>query len=117
MNADLTFNTIVFKKSFDTKEGSERRSTTRGVNTPDIMSIARQDAVQSSSKLPMKRYKLRIDRQDLDATDAKVYQTSAYVVIEVSERATSAQITDIVTTFKAAVADATLLAAVLNSES
>jgi len=117
MNADLTFNTIVFKKSFDTEDGSERRSTTRGINTPDLLSIKRQDATQSKAKLPMKRYLCRIDRQDVDAVDAVTYITSAYAVIEVPVRSTQAQVDNVLATFKAAVADASLLAAVLNSES
>jgi len=117
MNADLTFNTIVFKKSFDSEDGSERRSTTRGINTPDVMSIKRQDAVQAKSKEPMKRYLVRVDRSDLNAVTGVTYVTSAYAVVEVPQSATSAQVTDVVTTFKAAVADANLIANILNSES
>lgn len=117
MNADLTFNTIVFKKSFDEKDGSERRSTTRGINTPDVLTVKRQDAVQSKSKVPMKRYLVRVDRTDIDATTAASFITSAYAVVEVPALATQAMVDNVITTFKAAVADATLVAAVLNSES
>jgi hypothetical protein len=117
MTSDLTFNTIAFKKSFDTKEGSERRSTTRGVNTPDLLVIKHQDATQSSSKLPMKRHLFRVDRQDIDATDAKVFVTSAYAVVEIPERTTQAELDNVVATFKAVVADATFISAVVNSES
>jgi hypothetical protein len=115
MNADLTFNTIVFKKSFDEKDGSERRSTTRAINTPDLMIIKSQDFVDSGTKVPGRRYTGRIDRVDIDANLQSI-TTSAYFVIAVPATASSAQVTDVVTTFKAVVADATFIAAVLNNE-
>jgi hypothetical protein len=117
MNADLTFNSVAFKKSFDEKGGSERRSVTRGVNIPDVMSIKRQDATQSSSKLAMKRYLIRFDRAAIDAVTGVNYNTSAYAVIEIPTSSTSTDISTIVATFKAAVADADLITNVLNSES
>jgi hypothetical protein len=117
MTADLTFNTIVFKKSWDNQDGSERRSTTRGINTPDVLSIKRQDAVQAKNKMAMKRYLVRVDRVDIDSTTGVSYTTSMYLVAEVPASATSTQVTDVVTTFKAAVADADLIAGVLNNES
>jgi hypothetical protein len=117
MTADLTFNTIVFKKAWDNQTGSERRSTTRGINTPDLLLVKHQDAVQPQNKLPMKRHLVRVERHNTDAADAVAYVTSFYVVAEVSERATSTDVSTALATFKAAVADADLLAAVLNSES
>ena len=115
MNADLTFNTIVFKKSFDEKNGSERRSTARAVNTPDIMIIKTQDYVDSKTKVAGVRYTGRIDRIDIDANLQEI-NTSMYFVIAVPKTATSAQVTDVVTTFKAVVADSAFVTAVLNNE-
>jgi hypothetical protein len=115
MNADLTFNTIVFKKSFDEKDGSERRSTARAINTPDMMIIKSQDYVDSVTKVAGRRYTGRIDRVDIDANLQQI-TTSAYFVIAVPTTASSGQVTDVVTTFKAVVADANFIAAVLNNE-
>jgi len=115
MNADLTFNTIVFKKSFDEKDGSERRSTTRSVNTPDLLIIKSQSYVDSATKVAGTRYTGRVDRQDIDANLSPI-TTSAYFVVAVPKTATQAQLDNVVATFKAAVADATFMAAVLNNE-
>lgn len=117
MNADLTYNTIVFKKLWDNQSGSERQSTTRGINTPDKLVVKHQDAVQAQNKLPMKRHLTRVERHSIDAADSVQYNVSFYVVAEVSERATSTDVSTALATFKAAVADADLLAAVLNGES
>lgn len=115
MNADLTFNTIVFKKSFDMKDESQRQSTTRGINTPDVLIVKTQDFVDSSTKVPGRRFTGRVDRVDIDANLTEI-KTSAYFVVAIPSTATQAQVDNVVTTFKAAVADATFLAAVLNNE-
>lgn len=115
MNADLTFNTIVFKKSFDEKDGSERRSTARGINTPDIMSIKSQDFVDSATKVPGRRYTGRIDRVTID-TNLQEITTSMYFVIAVPETALQADVDNVVATFKAVTADADFIANVLNNE-
>jgi len=115
MNADLTFNTIVFKKSFDEKGGSERRSTTRAINTPDLLIIKTQDYVDSATKVAGTRYTGRVDRVDIDANLQSI-TTSMYFVIAVPKTAASASVTDVVTTFKAVVADANFVANVLNGE-
>lgn len=115
MNADLTFNTIVFKKSFDEKDGSERRSTTRGINIPDVLSIKSQDYVDSSTKVPGRRYTGRVDLVSIDA-NLKQITTSAYFVFAVPSTATTSDVSNITTTFKAVVADASFIAAVLNNE-
>jgi hypothetical protein len=116
MNADLTFNTIVFKKSWDDPDkGSLRRSTARAINTPDDMSIKSQSYVDTTTKVAGTRYTARIDRHDIDANGQKII-TSAYLVIAVPETASSAQVTDVVTTFKAVVADANYITNVLNNE-
>lgn len=115
MNADLTFNTIAFKKTFDEKALSERRSTARGINTPDVMTIQQQSYVDSSTKVPGTRYTARIDRITLDASNQEI-KTSCYFVFAVPSTAVTADVTDVTTTFKALVADAAFMAAVLNGE-
>lgn len=115
MNADLTFNTIVFKKSFDTEDSSERRSSARGINTPDLLVIKSQDYVDSKNKVPGTRYTARIDRVDIDANLASI-TTSMYFVIQVPGTAAQASIDNVIATFKAVVADANFAASVLNNE-
>jgi len=116
MNADLTFNSIAFKKSYDSKsDGSLRRSTTRAINTPDDMLVKNQGYTDASTKVPGTRYDLRFDRTDINA-DGDKYISSAYVVIAVPEKAQSSDVTTLVATLKAAVADANLITNVLNSE-
>lgn len=115
MNADLTFNTIVFKKSFDEKDGSERQSTARGVNTPDRLIIKSQSYVDSATKVAGTRYTARVDRHDVDANVDPII-TSAYLVVAVPETAAQASIDNVIATFKAVVADASFMTAVLNNE-
>lgn len=115
MNADLTFNTIVFKKSYDLDGESLRQSTTRGINTPDKLVIKSQSYVDSATKVPGTRYTGRVDRVDIDANLTEI-TTSAYFVIAVPKTATQAQVDNVVATFKAAVADANFVVNVLNNE-
>lgn len=115
MNADLTFNSIAFKKTYDLKDESQRQSTTRGVNTPDLLIIKSQDYVDSVTKIAGKRYTGRVDRIDIDANLQKII-TSAYFVIAVPSTATQSQLDNVVATFKAVVADANFVVNVLNNE-
>jgi hypothetical protein len=115
MNADLTFNTIVFSKSFDERDGSERRSTARGINTPDLLEIRSQDTVQPGTKIPGRRYQARVSRVVIDA-EGNPYNTEMYFIINVPQQAVSGDVTNVVTTFKALVADADFVADVLNNE-
>lgn len=115
MNADLTFNTIVFKKTYDLKEESQRQSTARGVNTPDQLIIKSQDYVDSATKVAGRRYTGRVDRVDVDANLQSI-TTSAYFVIAVPATATQAQLDNVIATFKAVVADANFVVNVLNNE-
>jgi len=119
MNADLTINTIVFAKSFDEKDGSERRSTARGINTADLLTIKRQDAIDSKTKIAQKRFLVRVDREDIDPTTSQKYITSVYFVVCVPTLATQAQVDNVIATFKALVASSSpnYVAQVLNSES
>lgn len=115
MNADLTFNTIVFKKAWDLASQSLRQSIARGVNTPDQMIIKGQEYVDSATKVSGKRYTVRIDRHDLDASLKKII-TSMYFVLAIPSTATQAQVDNVVATFKALVADASLIVNVENGE-
>lgn len=115
MNADLTFNTIPFKKTFDEKDGSERRSSLRGINTPDILSIKSQDSVNSVTKVKERRYTARVDRVVIDANLNSI-TVSCYYVFVVPQSAVSADISNVSATFKAMVADAGFMDAVLNNE-
>jgi len=115
MNADLTFNTIVYKKTFDEKGRSERQSTARGVNIPDVMVVRSQDYVDSTTKVAGKQYNARIDRVNIDGNGQR-YTTSCYFVFQVPEIAVSGDVTDVTTTFKALIADSGFMAAVLNNE-
>jgi hypothetical protein len=115
MNADLTFNTIVFKKSYDLKEESLRQSTTRGVNTPDKLIIKSQAYVDSATKVAGQRFTGRVDREDIDANLQRIV-TSMYFVVAVPSTASQAQLDNVVATFKAVVADASFVVNVLNNE-
>lgn len=115
MNADLTFNTIVYKKSYDDKDKSLRQSIARAINTPDQLTIMSQPYVDSSTKVPGTRYTVRIDRVDVDVNLQKLI-TSAYVVIAVPSTAAQASVDNVIATFKAVIADANLITNVLNNE-
>lgn len=115
MNADLTFNSIPFKKSFDEKDGSERRSTLRGINTPDVLTIKSEQYVDSKTKVPGVRYLYRIDRTTIDS-NLRSITTAMYGVIQVPSTALPADVTDVTATFKAVVADANFISSVLNNE-
>lgn len=115
MNASLTFNGTTFNKSFDENGGSARQSITRGINTPDKLLIKSQDYVDSSTKVPGRRYTARLDRYDIDASNRKIV-TSAYFVIAVPESATQVQLDAAIAIFRTMVADAAFVVAVTNNE-
>lgn len=115
MNADLTFNTIVFKKSFDLKGESERQSIARGINTPDKLIVKGQEYTDSATKVVGRRYTGRVDRYDIDANLVKIV-TSAYFVLAIPSTASQAQVDNVVATFKALVADANFIVNVSNNE-
>jgi hypothetical protein len=79
------------------------------------MYIKNQAYTDSETKVPGTRYNVRFDRHALDAEGNK-YIVSFYLVLAVPEKAVAGDITAITATFKAAVADASLIAAVLNGE-
>lgn len=115
MDANLTFNSVVFKHSYDNKDESQRQSIARAINTPDVLIIKSQDYIDSATKVPGRRYTVRFDRHDIDANLVKIV-SSAYLVIAVPSTVTQAQLDVVVATFKAGVANADLIAAVLNNE-
>lgn len=113
MNADLTFNTIVFAKQWDDPDkGSQRQSIARGINTPDKLIIKGQDYVDSVTKVAGRRFTGRVDRVDIDANLQSI-TTSAYFVVAVPKTATQAQLDNVIASFKAVVADANFVANVL----
>jgi hypothetical protein len=112
MNADLTLNSIVFVKRFDNESKSERASITRGINTPDILTIQSQEYVDSATKVPGQRFLLRTDRHDFDASLQKI-DTVFYTIAQIPSTATQAQVDTALATHKAAIADASLMANVL----
>jgi hypothetical protein len=115
MNADLTFNTIVFKKQYDSEGKSQRQSIARGVNTPDRLIVQSQSYVDSKTKVPGVRYTGRVDRIDIDANLQEI-TTSMYFVVAVPKTTAQASLDNVVATFKAIVADANFAANVLNGE-
>ena len=112
MNADLTFNSVVFKKAWDTPGKSLRLSTTRGINTPDNLTISSEPYTDTVTKVPGVRYLIRVDRVDLDPLSA-AYDSAAYLVIAVPSTENSTDLAVLIATFKAAVADANLITDVL----
>ena len=118
MIADITLNTIAFVKSYDNDVGGFFRSTTRGVNTADLMTFKGQSSVNSTTKIAEKRYNARIDRENIDAVTGQKYVTSAYFVIVVPVLAVAGDISNVVATFRALVASTTpnIITQMLNDE-
>lgn len=115
MDADQTYNSILFKKTFDLKEESQRQSITRGINTPDIMTIRSQAYVDSETKVPGTRYTCRIDRVMIDANDTKI-KTFAQFTFGIPSTEVQASVDTLVATFRAVVADADHIEDILNNE-
>jgi hypothetical protein len=116
MTADLTFNSVAFKKAFDEKDGSERRSITRGVNTPDVLSVKHQDYIDTKTKVKGRRHVVRVDRSDIDAAGVP-YTSSVYVVMQIPAIENTTDWDVLTTTFRAMVADGTIWTGVPNNES
>lgn len=115
MDNDLTYNSVVFAHSYDVEGRHVRISKARAINTPDIMTTQVVDYVDSKTKVPGKRYNIRFDREDLDTETRKII-SSAYLVFAVPETVADAQLDVLVATFKAAVANADLIADVLDGQ-
>jgi hypothetical protein len=115
MNADQTYNSVVFKKSYDDVSSSLRQSTARGINEPDQMVIRNQTYVDSKTKVSGQRFNVRVGRVDIDANLVPV-ETSFAVTIQIPSTAVQADVDVVLATFKAVVADASFLTNVMNSE-
>lgn len=113
MNADLTFNSVAFKKNYDVQTESLRRSVTRGINIPDDLIIRSQDYTDTGTKVPGTRSTVRVDRHSIDSITGQKYITSFYVVAAIPSLAVDTDVSTALATFKAAVADTDLLTNVL----
>jgi len=120
MDPNVTYNSVVFSKSYDNETGSVRQSLARGINTPDKLSIKHMDIIDSETKTASRRHTIRIDAYNQDAASA-TFKSDAYLVIDVSAKASTAQVNLLIATIRAAIANTTagsdVLAAVLNNES
>lgn len=120
MDTNITYNSIVFTKSYDNETGSRRQSNARSVSTPDVFSIKHMDTVDSETKTPNRRHTLRFDQYNVDA-DGVVFKNDAYLVIDVSAKSSTAQVNSLVATVRAAIAETTagkdMIAGAVNNES
>lgn len=66
MNNDITLKGKTYALQFSDKTGSQRRSTTDGAHLPHLVRIAHMDAVDSATKLPVKRSKSQVVFSYLD---------------------------------------------------
>jgi len=112
MNADLTFNSVVFAKQYDSKEETPRQSIARGINTPDQLITRGREYTDQKTKVPGQELSFRVNRVDIDAELQKI-ESSVNTVIRVPSTATQAQIDALVANYKAVVADANFVANVL----
>lgn len=115
MNADQTYNSIVFKKSYDNKDESVRQSIIRGMNTPDILTIKSQNYTDSKTKISGRRHVVRLDRTDMNGGATAQTNAAVYVVLQVPSDYPD-EMSTLLTTFRALVASSGTLEAVLNEE-
>lgn len=116
MNADITLNSIVFKRSYDDKSGSLRRDTSRGLNLPQDLSIKSSTYVDSATKVAGQRFVVRIDRSLVGVADGRKAVASAYVVLAFPENADQTDVVSVLATFRATIAAEGLIEGVLNFE-
>lgn len=116
MNQTLTINSLDFDLSYMDVSESKRQNSDRGINTPDVLYIRHQDATDKKYNTSMRRHNVRLD-SIFETAEGVPHRISAYLVLEVASIASDTDINATVATFKAAVADADLLADVLNNES
>lgn len=115
MNANITFNSIAFNKSYDDKSGSVRQSSARGINNPDRLTIETHEYTDSKTKVKGKRFIARLDCS-YTGSDTVVVPITMYTVIGIPSTVPSASIDTVLATYKAMVADAGFLPAVMNDE-
>jgi len=120
MDSNVTYNAVLLAKSYDDATGSRRQSSARGVTTPDILTVKHMDIIDNEYKTPARRHTIRLDAVQVDA-GGLLYKSNAYLVLDISSKATTAQVTVLVATFRAAIANVTagsdIVAGVLNNES
>jgi len=119
MNVTVTYNAIAFVKQFDDAVGSTRQSIARGINTPDILTIKHSTFTDSGTKVGVTRHMVRFDQVNVDGEDT-LFKNDVYLVLDISDKASTAQIAALLATFRAAVANVTagddILAAIQNGE-
>lgn len=119
MDSNVTYNSIVFAKSYDDATGSVRQSTARAINTPDVLTIKHMEFTDSSTKAAMTRHTIRLDSLQIDS-ESVIFKNDAYLVIDICSKATTVQVNALIATIRAAIANTTagsdILAAVLNNE-
>lgn len=120
MDSTLTYNTVAFSKSYDNEMGSKRQSNARGISTPDVLSVKHMDIVDNETKVAGRRHTVRFDQYQLDSESAP-YKNDVYLVVDVSSKATTAEINLLIADLRSAIANTTagqdILAGVLNNES
>lgn len=118
MDDNITLNSIVFKRTVSKDPLSAvRRSSTRGINLPDVLTIKVQDTVNSTTKQPETRFQLfRVDRTEAD-TEGKPVTGSIYMVAVVPSNLPETALTSMLATARAAASASGFLEAGLNRES
>jgi hypothetical protein len=115
MDADQTYNSIVFAKSYDQVDLSLRQSTARGINIPDSLTIKSQDYVDSKTKVSGRRHTTIIGSSEVDVNGVVVTPSVSFTM-NIPSTATSTRITALLATFRAYIADADTLEDTLNNE-
>lgn len=84
MNADITLKSKVYKLLYSDKAESVRKSITDGAILPHTIRIAHSEAVDSATKLPVKRSLMRVDMTHVDTGGVNPAPTtvSAYLVVQ-----------------------------------
>lgn len=116
MNASLTFNSVVFEKSFDQEGLSKRQSTARGPSIPDRLTIRSMPYTDPETKVSGTQFQAKVDRYAVDSGSGETYITSFWITARISKHSTSTDQSTALATMKAAVADTDFMADVLNSE-
>lgn len=121
MNDNLTINGITFNRSSQDAAGSVRFDNTAGLLNPRIMTIKRQNAVNSADKVPERRYLMRFELKAGSGLDNDPkYTAYAYMVIGVPQVGfdIDSNVAEVVATLRAAVASTSpdYIAAILNQE-
>jgi hypothetical protein len=84
MNANITLKSKVYNQVYSDKAGSLRRSITDGAALPHELRISHTDAVDSKTKLEVKRSVMRVDMTHLDTggVNPAPVPVTAYLVVQ-----------------------------------